>query len=526
MAHRSTALTRADLPACAAVQARALAALLGLGVVLPWAAGSASLPYISPRFPGVSLPFVLNAAYCAPFLPVPLLLMAAVKRYGARGAELAVPASFVILAAALAGAPLAARFFEGTTGVAVFAVLAGVLPGVLSNVAQTAIFAVNSNLSPELNPWVWAGQGAAGVIASAAMVVDRLIVSAEATAPASGDIIFFGFTAAVSVACAAAWIAYRRHPYITVQLAARARQAERQASLVRFASSGSLSAPPRSPGAGGRKEAPMTLNAGGAGEEVGGSFDNEEEDDGDECSGGDDDGALSFAGRGGDRSDAAALTPLLRVAASAPESPSAKSFARAARLTSEASYAGLLPRLWDLWLVLVINFGATFLVLPFVFLIPYTGGLLPWAPFTAGDSHAWWSTFLFACYNIGDCVAYFSRVAGLRLTLFCGPRKGVLLAVALVRLVASVAGFLALQSDEGRVANDFVAAAFVLAFGFSSGFIESSAMFHAENSRRITSVEGRSLVGTVSGLCVVFGLFWGGALSYVFAFIPNPFPVE
>jgi hypothetical protein len=170
--------------------------------------------------------------------------------------------------------------------------------------------------------------------------------------------------------------------------------------------------------------------------------------------------------------------------------------------------------------VLCFNFAMTFLVLPLGFNVPYVGRVARLAPFApaADPDHTWWSIILFACYNIGDTTAYFSRTAGVAIPC-CGARRPQLLVAAALRAAAVVAGFLLLGRAAFGAANDVVAVAFCLAFGFSSGYIESSAMFFSENARGVVTDEGRALVGNVGGNCVVLGLFVGGVASYAWTLL-------
>ena len=509
---------------CGALQARALATLLGLGFILPWAAANNALPYYGDVLSSPRLPFILNLAYCAPFLPVPIFLLAlaaSAPKIAQVFYRVAIPVGFLALAACMALLPLLPG--RGVGGVWLFALLAGVAPGVLSNVIQTSVFALNAALSPHLNPYVWAGQGCAGVLAAALQVAAKAGLGSAPAAEARASQLYFAVTAAFAVACAIAWEVYARHPYVAAQRAARAAEAAAQADALWRGRPhyGVLTPAP--------DEDALVDGSGKDGEdgEVRGRG---SDDEANEASS--DAGAGSRAPARSTRlaSSAASVgtfdgivagAKLPRIAAGAGASSGSALQSRAEReryataLAAEATLGGLLPRLWDLWAVLVLNFAMTFLVMPLTFAIPYVGRVARIDAFAppADATHAWLSIVLFACYNVGDTCAYFSRTAGVAIP-GCGARRPQLLVAALLRAGLVVAGFLLLRRAAFGAANDLLAVAFCLAFGFSSGYIESSAMFYSENGRGIATEEGRALVGNVGGNCVVLGLFLGGVCSY------------
>ena len=502
---------------CSVLQARFLATLLGLGFILPWAAANNSLPYYGQALNYPQLPFILNLAYCAPFLPVPVMLLALAAR-APRAAQLfyrvSIPIGFLALATCMALLPLLPG--RGVGGVWLFALLAGVAPGVLSNIIQTSVFALNASLSPHMNPYVWAGQGCAGVLAAALQLAAKSSVGSAPAAEDRASQLYFSATAVIAVACAVAWEAYVRHPYVLSQRAVRAAEEAAHAeaaaagrSTPRASAQSPAPAPDAENGFGG--------SGSGSGSETGGEDPNDKAPlDTHSLLGGASTalargsrlGSVS-AGDGGRESDLPPLEPSELLAELYADS-----------VESEASLRGLLPRLWDLWAVLVLNFAVTFFVMPLTFSVPYVGQVARIAAFAppADAAHAWWSIILFACYNVGDTCAYFSRTAGLAIP-GCGARRPQLLAAALLRAGVVIAGFLLLDHAEFGAANDIVAVAFCLAYGFSSGYIESSAMFFSENGRGIVTAEGRALVGNVGGNCVVFGLFLGGVCSYAWTWI-------
>lgn len=204
-------------PASSKRQAQALAMLLGVGFLMPWAACSNALPYYRTNtFTGLNLAFRINVAYSMPFLPLPLILLyIGTTKYAARFYHISIPVCYLLLFMTMLAVPW-------TTDIWVFTLLAGVMPGALSNIIQTSMFSVNSALSPDLNSAVWTGQGVAGLIASALQIIVKAVMGADAR---EGCFIYFSVAAAVALLCAVSYILYSKHPYI-LQQRARSEEAD------------------------------------------------------------------------------------------------------------------------------------------------------------------------------------------------------------------------------------------------------------------------------------------------------------